>query len=71
MNQRLDGKLECPRCGTVYLRIPDDVKSHTLIHCSSCDMVLGRWIDLEADFYAQGGGHGVFEMQKGQIIRKE
>jgi hypothetical protein len=32
---------------------------------------MGTWGDLEADFYAQGGGDGVFEMRDGQIIRKE
>ena len=31
MNKRLDQKLECPKCGTIYLRIPEDVQDHTLI----------------------------------------
>jgi hypothetical protein len=71
MNKRLDHKLECPTCGTIYLRIPDDVQDHTLIQCSSCDRVLGKWRELEIDFHSQGGGTGVFEMHEGQIIRRE
>ena len=31
---------------------------------------MGTWGDLEAEFYARGGGDGVFEMHDGQIIRK-
>ena len=31
---------------------------------------MGTWDNLEVDFYAQGGGDGVFEMHDGQIIRK-
>ena len=31
MDKRLNHKLECPDCGTIYLRIPDNVQNHTLI----------------------------------------
>jgi hypothetical protein len=70
MPEKLDHKLECPACGTIYLRIPHNVQHHTLIQCSSCAKVLGRWRDLLEDFDAQGGQCGIFEMHDGQIIRR-
>jgi transcription elongation factor Elf1 len=71
MIQRLDNKLECPKCHTIYLTLTKSVTMSTPIHCSSCGEYLGTWGELESDFYAQGGDHGVFEMHDGQIIRKE
>ncbi|MBB3148674.1 hypothetical protein FHS21_005122 [Phyllobacterium trifolii] len=71
MPQRLDHKLDCKTCGTIYLQIPENVQSHTPIYCSSCGELLGRWDKLELDFNQQGGHNGVFEMRDGQIIRKE
>jgi transcription elongation factor Elf1 len=71
INQHLDSKLECPKCKTIYLTFTQDIDSNTPIVCSSCGEHMGTWGELEADFYAQGGGHGVFEMRDGQIIRKE
>ena len=41
--QRLDHKLDCKKCGTIYLDIPDDVKVTSAIHCSSCGRFLGHW----------------------------
>ena len=55
MPQRLDHKLDCKACGTIYLEIPEDVQSHTPIYCSSCGALLGRWDELERDFNQQGG----------------
>jgi hypothetical protein len=69
--ERLDHKLDCKDCGTIYLDIPDTVESDTLIHCSSCGQLLGRWSELESDFARQGGQNGVFEMKDGQILRKD
>lgn len=43
MVQRLNGKLECARCRTVYLCIPDDVRSDSPIFCTACGSFLGRW----------------------------
>jgi hypothetical protein len=71
MPDNLTRKLECPDCGTFYLRRPDNVQNHTLIQCRSCARVLGRWSELEADFDAQGVRDGGFEMHDGQIIRNE
>jgi hypothetical protein len=67
----LSHKLECPDCGTFYLRMPDNVQNHTLIQCRSCARVLGRWSELVADFDAQVVHDGVFEMREGQIVRKD
>ena len=69
--QRLDHKLDCKACGTIYLEIPENVQSHTPIYCSSCGELLGRWDELELDFNQQGGQNGIFEMHDGQIIRRE
>ena len=70
MNQRLNSKLECPKCQTIYLTFTQDIALSTPIICSSCGEYMGTWGDLEADFYAQGGGDGVFEMHDGHMIRK-
>lgn len=67
---RIDNKLECPRCHTIYLALTQNVSSYTPIHCSSCATYLGTWRELEADFFAQGGCAGIFEMHDGQIIRR-
>lgn len=69
--ERLDHKLDCKDCGTIYLDIPETVASDTPIHCSSCGQLLGRWGELERDFARQGGQNGVFEMKDGQILRKD
>ncbi|MBB3237375.1 transcription elongation factor Elf1 [Phyllobacterium endophyticum] len=70
MLQRLGHKLECPKCRTVYLTLTTDVTPITPIHCSSCNRYLGMWAELQADFYAQGGRDGIFQVDHGQIIRK-
>lgn len=71
MPKRLNHKLECPTCGTIYLTMPNDLDGDTVIHCSSCGISLGSWRELESNFKAQGGENGVFEMRDGQIIRME
>ncbi|SDP46197.1 hypothetical protein SAMN05428967_2227 [Phyllobacterium sp. YR620] len=68
--ERLDHKLDCKFCGTIYLKIPDDVRGVTPINCSTCGQFLGYWGELERDFNRQGGQDGVFEMKNGQILRK-
>lgn len=70
MPQRLDLKLECRDCGVIYLDIPVVVSFSTIIHCSECGATLGTWFELESSFIAQGGYDGIFEMDKGQIIRR-
>jgi hypothetical protein len=69
--QRLNNKLECPTCHTIYLTLTQYVTWDTPIHCSSCDTYLGTWTELESDFYAQGGEDGAFELRDGQIIRRD
>ena len=71
MGKKLDNKLECPKCQTIYLTLTQNVGPRTPIHCSSCGAYLGTWIELEFDFIGQGGESGVFEMNQGQIIRKD
>ncbi|UXN66572.1 hypothetical protein N8E89_26145 (plasmid) [Phyllobacterium sp. A18/5-2] len=69
--QRLDNKLVCPQCDTIYLTLTQNMSGYTPIHCSSCGEYLGTWGELEQDFIAQGGESGVFEMHDGQIIRRD
>jgi hypothetical protein len=68
--ERLDHKLDCKACGTIYLDIPDDVRNVTPIHCSSCGQFIGYWGELNGDFDGQGGQDGVFELKDGHILRK-
>ncbi|MHC1550997.1 hypothetical protein [Phyllobacterium sp. K27] len=68
--ERLDHKLDCKDCGTIYLTIPDNVTGDTPIFCSTCNQYIGRWAELERDFNTQGGQDGIFEMKDGQIERK-
>jgi len=65
----LDKQLLCQHCGTIYLRIPEHVRSDTLIHCSTCNHPLGTWRELVSSFNAQGGQCGAFDMHDGQIER--
>lgn len=69
MIKKLDHKLDCKDCGTIYLDIPENVHSDTPIHCSTCGQFLGRWAELEADFARQGGQRGVFRMDEGEITQ--
>ena len=68
--ERLDHKLDCKACGTIYLDVPEDVRATTPIHCSSCGQFLGYWGELSRDFASQGGQDGIFELREGQILRK-
>jgi hypothetical protein len=68
MGKRLDHKLDCKSCGTIYLEIPDDASDSTPISCSTCGAHLGTWGALQHDFYLQTRGTtGVFEMNDGQF----
>jgi hypothetical protein len=68
--ERLDHKLDCKTCGTIYLKIPDDVRLVTPIECSLCGQFLGYRGELSRDFDSQGGQEGIFEMKEGKILRK-
>jgi len=65
----LDDKLDCKRCGTISLEIPDGAKESTPIHCSSCGDYLGTWGELQDDFYKQSSG-GIFDLKDGNIEEK-
>ncbi|ATU92749.1 hypothetical protein BLM14_14760 [Phyllobacterium zundukense] len=67
--RRLNSKLECQKCQTIYLTLAQDVTVSTAIYCSSCGGYMGTWGELESEFIAEGGECGVFEMRDGQIIR--
>ena len=42
----LDHELLRPHCGTIYLLIPEKVRSDTLIHGSTCGTLLGTFANL-------------------------
>ncbi|TDQ09138.1 hypothetical protein [Phyllobacterium brassicacearum] len=71
MGKKLDSKLQCPKCNTIYLTLTQNVTLSSLVNCATCGTYLGTWAELESDFIAQGGENGVFEMREGQIIRKD
>lgn len=65
--QYLNHKLECPFCGTIRLRIPEDVEPDTPISCEDCGKHLGSWDELLTDLEQQGGTCGMFRLDKGRI----
>jgi hypothetical protein len=68
MTKRLDHKLDCKKCGTIYLDIPEDADDATPISCSTCGTRLGTWGELQHDFYMQARDTtGAFELSDGQI----
>ncbi len=69
MAKKLDHKLDCKTCGTIYLDIPDGATETTKITCSTCGGYLGEWGELQDDFNRQAG-HGVFDLKDGQIVKK-
>lgn len=71
MSKRLDHKLDCKTCGTIYLDIPEDASDDTPIECSTCGAPLGTWGALQHDFYLQSlGTTGVFDLHDGQFDEK-
>lgn len=69
MAEYLDHQLECPYCLTIRLRIPANVRPSTSIRCDDCGKFLGTWDELLTDFEQQGGGDGIFRLDKGRIRR--
>lgn len=71
MAKRLNQKLDCKSCGTIYLDIPQGATDDTLIRCSSCGAALGTWGDLQDDLADQmRGTSGAFDLHDGQIDEK-
>jgi hypothetical protein len=62
----LDAKLECPKCGTITLDIPEGAGEDTAISCSKCGTYLGNWGDLQEDFHRLAG-EGVFDVNRGRF----
>ncbi|MDX8451206.1 hypothetical protein RFM98_00395 [Mesorhizobium sp. VK9D] len=67
----LDHLLECPHCGIIRLQIPANAEPSTPISCAECGRYLGTWDEIQTDFEQQGGGDGVFRLDKGRIKRLE
>ncbi|WP_287173793.1 hypothetical protein [Mesorhizobium sp.] len=65
----LDQLLECPYCLTIRLRIRADATPDTSIACDDCGKYLGSWDEMQTDFEQQGGGNGIFKLDKGRIER--
>ncbi len=68
--QYLNGKLECPTCGTILLAIPEEAAEDTPIKCAQCQTPRGTWGELRADFVKQSGS-GVFDLNKGRIMHRD
>ena len=66
MGKRLDDKLDCKRCGTIALEIPDDAVESTPIHCSGCGDYMGTWGELQDNFDKQVNV-GAFDLEDGNI----
>jgi|APFEC2959095136_1045048.scaffolds.fasta_scaffold00423_15 LSD1 subclass zinc finger protein len=69
MAKLLDHKLDCKKCGTIYLDIPDGATESTQIRCSTCGGFIGEWGELQDDFNRQAGD-GVFDLKDGQIEKR-
>ena len=41
--QYLNGKLECPTCGTILLATPEEAAEDTPIKCAQCQTPRGTW----------------------------
>ncbi len=70
MGKRLDDKLDCKRCGTIALVIPDGAREHTPIHCSTCGDYLGTWGEMQDSFDDQSV-KGVFDLEDGNIFEHD
>ena len=46
MGKKLNNKLECPKCHTIYLTLTQNVEPKTPIHGSSCGTILARGSSL-------------------------
>ena len=64
----LNGKLECPSCGTIPLDIPEDAVDDTPIKCAQCQGGLGTWGELQGEFIRQLR-EGVFDLNHGRLRR--
>jgi predicted RNA-binding Zn-ribbon protein involved in translation (DUF1610 family) len=65
----LDEKLDCPSCGRITLDIPADASEDTIITCSSCGIVIGKWGELQ-DSFSRQAGEGVFDVNHGRFKRR-
>lgn len=65
---KLDHKLDCKACGTIYLDIPDDLADDAPVACTICGGHLGTWRTLKSDYRRQASEtDGVFDLHDGQF----
>jgi rRNA maturation endonuclease Nob1 len=70
--QKLDHKLDCKACGTIYQDIPEDFDEDAPVACSTCGTHLGLWRELKADYRRQASQTtGVFDLHDGQFEVKK
>ncbi len=68
--ERLDDKLDCKKCGTILMDIPNDADDHTLIHCSKCGTLLSKWGELQDNFAGQIRDAEVIDLNHGTMVKK-
>jgi len=66
MGKRLDDKLDCKRCGTIALEIPQGAGESTPVHCSKCGDYMGTWGELQDNFDKQASA-SAFDLKDGNI----
>lgn len=72
MAHKLDHKLDCKQCGTIYLDIADDLADDAVVSCSTCGKEIGVWRELKADYRWQASEtEGVFDLHDGQFEVKK
>jgi hypothetical protein len=71
VRKRLDDLLDCKRCGTIRMDIPEEPDEDTPIRCSGCGALLGTWGELRRDFTRQIASADVIELNHGTITKNE
>lgn len=72
MGHNLDHKLDCKKCGTIYIDIPEDMADDAPVSCSLCGAPLGLWREMKSDYRRQASEtEGVFDLHDGQFEVKK
>jgi hypothetical protein len=66
---QLDDKLDCKKCGTIQMTVPEDAVDETPIHCSNCGGYLGTWGELQRDFAMQIGNAESVDLDHGTMTK--
>jgi hypothetical protein len=67
--RKLDGMLDCKRCGTIQMTIPENATDDTPVHCSNCGGFLGTWGELQEDFAKQIGNAESVDLDHGTMTK--